>query len=190
MKHLVALLAVFAGTFAAAAPQGEITRQEYQTQRGRIQDRYGTNKDRCSRLEGHARDLCKVQARAEYDTARAQLRARYQPTPAHQQQAEIAKAEGDYRIAHEKCGDLDGSARKVCEEDAKASWTAARAEARANRTAGEHGPFAMQTLEAREKARETATQARFDAERQRCDTLSGAAKADCMADAKKRFAMP
>lgn len=190
MKHALALLALCGCTLVLAAPQGEISKDEYKTQRGRIQDRYASNKDRCANLEGHARDLCKVQARAEYDIARAELRARYEPSPAHQEKAELAKAEASYRLAHEKCGDLDGSAKKVCEEDARASWTAARAEARANRKAGEKGPNAEQTLAAREKARETATQARYDAERERCRTLPGDGKATCLADAKKHFAIP
>jgi hypothetical protein len=190
MKHTFALLALCGCSLAFAAPQGEISKDEYKTQRARIQDRYATNKDRCSRLDGHARDLCKVQARAEYDIARAELRTRYEPSPAHQEKAELAKGEASYRIAHEKCGDLDGSARKVCEQDARAGWTAARAEARANRTAGEKGPNTEQTLHAREKARETATQARYDAQRARCRTLSGDSKDTCIADAKKQFAVP
>ena len=190
MKHAIALLALCGCSLAFAAPQGEISKDEYKTQRSRIQDRYASNKDRCSRQEGHASDLCKVQARAEYDIARAELRARYEPSPAHQEKAELAKAEASYRIAHEKCGDLDGSARKICEQDARANWTAARADARANRTAAEKGPNTEQSLDAREKARETATQARYDAQRERCRTLSGDSQETCIADAKKHFAIP
>ena len=190
MKHALVLLTLCGCTLAFAAPQGEISKAEYKTQRGRIQDRYASNKDRCATLDGHARDLCKVQARAEYDIARAELRARYEPSPSHQEKAELAKAEAAYRIAHEKCGDLDGSAKKICEEDARANWTAARAEARANRVAAEKGPNVAQTLDARAKARETATQARYDAQRERCQTLPGDSKATCMADAKKHFAIP
>jgi dienelactone hydrolase len=171
----------------AAAAQG-IARDEYKAQRLRVQNQLATSKDRCSSVSGHSRDLCKVQAQADYDVARADLLARYKPTPRNRQKAQQVKARSEYRIAREKCGDLDGQARKVCDTEAQAGYAAAKAELRARQA--DTGSDSLQAQHARDKTRESATQARFDAQRERCSTLAGEAKADCMADAKKRFSIP
>ena len=107
--------------------------EEYKTQRSRVQDRFATAKERCTSVSDHSRMVCEVQARTAYDVARTELRAKYKPTPGTLEKARVAKADATYRVARAKCGDLDGSAREVCIEDAKKTWNSAKAEAQASR---------------------------------------------------------
>jgi hypothetical protein len=133
IARVLALLA--AGCTLAAAAQG-LSKDEYKTQRVRVQDQLATRKDRCSSVAGHSREVCKAQAQAEYDVARAELLARFKPTPRNQRKAELAKATSSYRVAVEKCGDLEGPALKICRDDAASSLAAAKAEVRARRCEG------------------------------------------------------
>lgn len=107
---------------------GAMTRDQYQAQRARIQDKYATDKDRCATAMGHSRDVCEVQARVDYDIARLALRAQYKPSAANVQKARRARVDGAYDLARAKCGDLAGSAHKVCEDDARSTWATARSE--------------------------------------------------------------
>jgi type II secretory pathway pseudopilin PulG len=89
------------------------------------QDQYRAAGDRCKPMKSNARDVCKVEAKADYEVTKAQLQDRYQPTPGHDKQVRVQKAEAAYRIAVEKCSDLKGDARKVCRRDAVTQYRSA-----------------------------------------------------------------
>ena len=128
MRRLLCLLA--AAVCAAGPAWALMGRQEYQAQRTRIQDKYATDKDRCSSLRDHPRRICEAQAWADYDTARTELRARYKPSARTAERARVSRADAQYRVARTRCGDLRGGAHELCLEEAKNRWKAQRSEAR------------------------------------------------------------
>jgi hypothetical protein len=125
MKPLlrIAVAAVACGiAFGAAA----MTRAEYSAQRARVQDKYATEKDRCSTRAPQQRELCEVQARVDYDTARLALRAQFRPSARNVEKARRAQADAHYAVERTRCGDLRGSAQKVCLDEARSTWAAAQ----------------------------------------------------------------
>jgi hypothetical protein len=106
-------------TLAGAGQAGPANNfDDYKAALTTAQDQYRAAADRCKPMKGNARGICKVEAKADYDVTKAQLQDRYQPTPGHDKQVRVEKAESAYRIAAEKCADLKGDARKLCRRDA------------------------------------------------------------------------
>jgi predicted small lipoprotein YifL len=98
-------------TLAGAGQAGPANNfDDYKAALTTAQDQYRAAADRCKPI--------KVEAKADYDVTKAQLQDRYQPTPGHDKQVRVEKAESAYRIAAEKCADLKGDARKLCRRDA------------------------------------------------------------------------
>jgi hypothetical protein len=128
---------VGAGNAVAAGPVGPDgpLRSEMET----VQSAYRNAWESCRKLSGHARAVCKVQARSDYDVARAESRARAQPTARNQDKLATEKAQAAYRLALAKCLDLRGGAREVCSKDARASYEAARSQARLTRPGADKG---------------------------------------------------
>ena len=121
-------LGAAAVAFGIALSAGAMTRTEYASQRARIQDKYATDKDRCFTLAPQQRDKCVVQARVDYDNARFDLRATYRPTARNVEKARRAKADAQLALEESRCGDLRAGARKVCLDEARNKWAAARDE--------------------------------------------------------------
>ncbi|MGE4242584.1 hypothetical protein [Ramlibacter sp.] len=126
------LLALAAAAWLAAQDANAMSQAEYKAQRARVQAAYATAKDRCTSVQGSVR-VCDAEARRDYDIARADLRARYRPTPNNMEKAQRMKADGEFRVAVEKCGDLRDGAKALCQEEAKTKWKSAKGEALAER---------------------------------------------------------
>ena len=65
--------------------------------------------------------------------AKAQLKARAEPNAKSQYKVDIAKAKAANSVAREKCDDLVGEARSVCNQRAKSNYARARDRAAAAR---------------------------------------------------------
>ena len=78
----------------------------------------------------------------------------YLYTPAAQRKVALAKADGEYSVAKEKCGAMKGNEKDACVKDAKANHDRAKVEAKANAKVGEARQDARE--EHRDAARERA----------------------------------
>lgn len=182
------LLAAF--TWAGGAGAASVSKTEYRLDHEKAQAAYKLEWNSCAKLHGKPKDACKVEARGHFQVAKAEIDARHKRTPKHEDKVKLAKAEAAYRLAAKKCDDLGGNARDVCKLDAKATWVAARGEASLSRASVDKGVYSRQATTERKDVREDNAAAVLAASRERCDPLSGAAKASCLADAKKKSGAP
>ena len=77
-------------------------------------------------------------------------------------------------MAKERCDDLSGNAKDVCNKEAKAAHVAAIAAAKSPKASAED----------RAEAKEDVNEAKYKAAAEKCDTLSGDAKSNCIQAAK------
>ena len=97
----------------------------------RIEAQYNVDKARCDELAGNAKDVCKAEAKAKERVAKAELEANAKGTPKARYEAQVVRAEAEYDVAKEKCDDLAGNQKDVCEKEAKATEKKAKADAKA-----------------------------------------------------------
>ena len=97
----------------------------------RIEAAYKADKARCDELSGNGKDVCVTQAKAKERIANADLEARAKGTAKARYDAQVVRAEAEYDVAKEKCDDLAGNQKDVCEKEAKAIEVKAKADAKA-----------------------------------------------------------
>jgi hypothetical protein len=191
IRNIAAAAAFACAGFAAhAAPNlfnTPMTQDDVKAQKVRIEDQYSTARQRCSRVQGTARELCNEQARGERDVQQAELVMQVEPSADHDQQVRLAKANAAYAVALVKCKDFDGEARAVCRQDAKSTLADAKEDARLQKEVVAQELSSELTVRDRTVAAEKAAEAQYQAARQRCDLLPGEGRANCLADARKRF---
>jgi len=154
----------------AAAP----TKAEYATAKTTISADYKAAKAACASLKANAKDICKEEADAAQNNARAELEFKASGKPADGTRAQIVKADGIYEVAKERCDDLSGNAKDVCNKEAKAAHVAAIAAAKSPKASAED----------RAEAKEDVNEAKYKAAAEKCDTLTGDAKTACIQAAK------
>ena len=128
LKLLHAMLLATLATSSLA-----MTKSEYAAEKQRIANEYKSAILHCRTLVGNARDVCKQQAKGRVAVAKAQLKARAEPNAKSQYKVDIAKAKAANSVAREKCDDLVGEARSVCNQRAKSNYARARDRAAAAR---------------------------------------------------------
>src|SRR5215470_17362765 len=133
----------------------------YVAEHERIDAEYGVAKERCDRYAGNANEVCVAEARATRRIAKAEAEARYKATPKAWYDA---RAEAEFEIARERCGEHTGNAKDVCLTEARAAEARAKAAAKLTR----------QQAEARGDARP-------DGVPDRCAAMAGDAKERCLA---------
>jgi uncharacterized protein (DUF342 family) len=190
-KLMISLLAAagiaFSGA-AAAADNASMSRDQYKADKDRIEAQYKSDKDQCSSMKGNAGDVCKAEAKGKEKVAKAELEANYKNTAKARSDARIAQADADYDVAKEKCDDMSGNQKDVCVKQAKATHTKAKADAKVARADQD----AMRTAEnkradARQNARQDTRDAQYKVAAEKCDAMSGAAKDQCVKDAKMHY---
>jgi hypothetical protein len=191
-RLMISLLAgagiAFAGVASAADNNGTMSRDMYKADKGKIEAQYKVDKDHCSSMKGNAEDICKAEAKGKEKVAKAELEANYKNTPKSRYDARVAQADADYDVAKEKCDDMSGNQQDVCVKEAKAAHTKAKSDAkvaRADTTATHEG--AQKRADARRDAREDTQDARYKVAVEKCDAMSGAAKDQCVKDAKVHY---
>ena len=190
LTHIAALVAALGlGSVGSAfAAKDLMARDAYKAEKDRIEAEYKASKEACNKLSGNAEDVCKAEAKAKQRIAEADLDAKNQGTAKARSDARVARAEGAYLVAREKCDDLAGNAKDVCVKEAKAAETKAKADAKADRkVADANKDAAERSTEARKDAAETKRDADYKVAIERCDRLAGDAKNACVTDAKARF---
>jgi len=190
-KLLISLLAAagiaFAGT-AGAADNKTMSRDAYKAQENRVEAQYKAVKERCSSLTGNAKDVCQAEAKGNEKVAKAQLEADYKNTDKARNDARVAKADADYDVAKEKCDDLSGNQKDVCVKEAKAAHAKAKADAKVAKV--DHkvsANSAEKRADVRKEAREDTRDAQYKVAIEKCDVMSGAAKDQCVKDAKVHY---
>ncbi|SFF22795.1 hypothetical protein [Nitrosomonas sp. Nm166] len=119
------------GLGSASVIADTMSKDEYKIQKDKIDATYKVDKERCESLSGNAEDVCVAEAKGRRDVDKANLEAKNNPTDKNQYDARMARIDADYAIAKEKCDDLNGNAKDVCVEEAKAAKEQATNEAKA-----------------------------------------------------------
>jgi hypothetical protein len=189
MPKLLIVLMACAGLMAATPVlSANMNKDTYKESTQRIDAAFKADKEQCKSLKANAKDICMAEAKAKQKTAKAETEAEYKGTAKARTAARIARADGDYSVAKEKCDDLAGNAKDVCRKEAKAAHVAATADAKADRKVGDARATANKTVnEARKDASEDKRDAEYKVALEKCDTFSGDAKSRCVKDAKARF---
>jgi hypothetical protein len=149
---------------------------------------YKRAKDACKSLSGNAKDICLAEANGNQKVAKAEAEAAYKNTPKARENARIARADANYKVAAEKCDDLAGNPKDVCVKEAKAALVKAKADAKVDRVATDTNREAASTQSA---ARKDANEEKREAERkvalEKCDALAGNAKDACVRTAESQY---
>ncbi len=184
---------------ASAFAADTMTKTEFKDAKAKIEADYKAALVPCDALTGNPKKICTVEAKGNKNVALKVLDAKNDPTAKQQQQASDAKAEATYDLAHQKCQEQTGNAKDVCIKEAKAAQVSAKADAKAQMKSADANKDANKTItKAANKAGEKVSDARSDAaadksdaqykvEKEKCDALAGAAKDNCMTQAKTRF---
>jgi hypothetical protein len=189
MRKLLLVLIATAGTVATTPALSTVmSKESYKAATQRIDATFKSDLQQCRPLKANAKTICKADAKATQQIDTANARADYQGTVKARTAAQIVRADAEYSVAKQKCGDLAGNGKDVCLKEAKAAQVSATADAKADRKVNDARNTAHQTsIEARRDASEDKRDADYKVALERCDAFSGDAKSRCVTDAKARF---
>lgn len=154
-----------------------MTSSDYSAAKNRAEADYKAASARCDSMSGHSKDVCVAEAKAAEKKAKAEAEAQYKNTDKARADAIVATAEADYDVAKTRCDAKTGNDKDVCIKEAKAAEVKAKADAKAN----------QKIAAARQDAREDKMDADYKVAIEKCDSLSGAAKDSCVANAKAKY---
>ncbi|MBI4696408.1 MAG: hypothetical protein HY749_20560 [Gammaproteobacteria bacterium] len=143
----------------------------------RAEDSYEAQKERCKQLSGNKRDVCMAEARRDERTEKADAEAAYKPNADHITDEMTTRADGDYKVAKEKCDAKAGNDKDICLKDAEAAHTKAIADAKAYR----------KSAEAHQDAAKKSMDADYDAAKERCENYAGETRDTCLSEARARY---
>jgi hypothetical protein len=192
MAFRIASLAValaWAAAAQAAPPLADpvMGKEDVKAQKVRIEEQYDQAQARCRRVQGPARELCNEQARGERDIQAAELQMRIQPSADNDEKVRLARAEASYSKSLVRCREFDGQAKRVCRDDAKTTFEAAKSEAKLQKDVMAQTLRSEGTVRERTVAADRAAEAQFQQVRERCGMLPAEGRQNCLEDAKRRF---
>jgi len=138
---------------------------------------YDSAKKACDSLSGNAKDVCVLEAKGTRDKTIAEAEATEKGTPKAHRDAREAAIKADYNVAKEKCDDLGGNAKDVCVKEAKAAHDKSEADLKAMKD----------TAETRKDTMQAKNDADYKVAAEKCETLAGDAKSNCVSSAKARY---
>ncbi|HET6788264.1 MAG TPA: hypothetical protein VFH49_09900 [Aquabacterium sp.] len=175
--HAALIAAALCCLSMSAAHAASTSQAEHRAAKDRISAAYKADKAACSTLAGNAKDICIEEAQAKEKVALAEQQYAYSSKARDRNKLWVAQAEAAYDVAREKCDDQAGNAKDVCIKEAQAVRDKALADAKMGKDISE--------------SRKDAAQEKRDADHavavEKCDALSGDAKASCVNAAKVRF---
>ena len=174
LKASLIVAALMAWPLAQAAT---LSKADYKAGKTRISAELKADKAACASFSGNAKDICIQQALAREKVARAELEYSYSAKPADQTKVLVAMADSSYAVASEKCDDKAGNSKDVCVQEAKAVQTKALADAKMGRQIGA----------ARTDAADEKRNADYKVAAEKCDAMTGDAKASCVTAAKAKY---
>lgn len=154
-----------------------MAKADYTADKTRISADYKADKAACASMTKNAKDICVEEAKAKEKIARAELEFSYTGKPGDQTKVMVTKAKAAYSVAKEKCDDKAGNDKDVCVKEAKAVEAKALADAKMGKQIGE----------AKKDATEDKRDADYKVATEKCDAMTGDAKASCVAAAKAKF---
>ena len=174
-KHLLFTVALLASamlpTYATAAT---MSKADYSAAQTRISADYKADQKLCTSLKANAKDICSIQAKGKQKVALAEVEFGYTGKAADGNKLRVVTAEAAYAVAKEKCDDLAGNDKDVCQKQAKADETQALAAAK----------LGKQVAAARTDAADDVRDANYKLAVEKCDALAGDAKTRCVSAAK------
>ena len=183
---VISLTHAATGMPAANAPP--ISESEYVAIKDSADAQYKTDEAACASLGGNTKDVCMVRAKAQRSVTNADAEAAYDNTPKQREAARLARADARNAIAMEKCEDLAGNGKAVCEAEANAAFVSSKADAAVDRvTADTRLEAAEEQSQARSDAKAEKSSADYEVAVEKCGVLAGQAKDDCIGVAKIRF---
>ena len=174
LKLSLVMAALLAWPVAQAA---NLSKADYKVGKTRISADYKTDKTACAALTGNTKDICVEEAKAKEKVARAELEFSYSGKASDQRKVTVVKADTAYSVAKERCDDKAGNDKDVCVKEAKALKVKALADVK----------MAEKIGDAKKDATEDKTTANYKVAAEKCEALSGDAKASCLASAKAQF---
>ena len=160
-----------------AAQAATVSKDDYAAGKTRISAAYKADKSACSSMKSNAKDVCVEEAKAKEKVARAELEYSYTGKPGDQTKLREVKAKTAYAVAKEKCDDRSGNDKDVCRKEAKAVETKALVDAK----------MAKDVAETRKDGAQDKMDADYKVAVEKCDALTGDAKASCITSAKAKF---
>lgn len=168
--------------------QTTMSKDAYSAAKDSAKAQYDRDDAACKPMTGNAQDVCHLEAKGKRDVAIADAEAAYKHTPAARYDARVARVEASYKIAKEKCDDLAGNAKDVCVKQAQAAEVKGKGDAKVDKVATEAETSAMKkTADAKHDAADDKLTADYKVAIERCDSLAGDAKDQCVKAAKARF---
>jgi hypothetical protein len=190
-KLMISLLAAAGIAFAGgvnAADSKTMSRDAYKADKDKIEAQYKVDKEHCASMSGNGKDVCQAEAKGKEKVAKAELEANYKNTDKARNEAREARADADYDVAKEKCDDMSGNQKDVCVKQAKAAHTKAKADSKVANVSNKTSRDATEKrADARKEARDDTRDAQYKVAVEKCDAMSGAAKDQCVKDAKAHF---
>jgi hypothetical protein len=169
---------LMAGLLALPLAQaGGMSRADHSAAKSRIGAEYKADREACAAQTANAKDICQKEASAKQKVALAELQYDYSAKMADKTKVLVAKAESAYSVAKEKCDDQAGNLKDVCVKEAKAVEVKALADAK----------MAEKMTDARTDANDAKRDAEYKVANEKCDSLTGDAKGQCVSSAKIAF---
>jgi hypothetical protein len=187
--HLTLIAAAVGAAFSiAVSASPAMTKSSYDDSSRAIDAQYKTAKAACDALKGNAQDICEANAKGAKSVSQAELKADYKPSHESRYDARIAKADADYSVSMQMCDDRTGNDKDVCVKEAKAARVSGKANAKVQlKTADARTHAARGITAVRQDAAQDKRDAGYAVAREKCDALSGDAKAACATDAKSQY---
>ena len=182
--HVILLLGAAMLWVAHAKAAGPLTRPgapeaklAYEQARELAAANYKNARAQCDAVTGNPKDVCVAEAKAARVLTEEEARAKYENTLKAYTRARLRIADANYSRDKARCAGLAGNEKDVCQAQAKAALVAAQADAKAD----------QKTIEARNEARDDKLAAAWKVAMERCDAFAGAARDQCVSNAKVQF---
>lgn len=161
----------------AVGANAEGDKVAYENAKASAKSTYEVAGKQCDAMKGNAKDICVAEAKAARIKTEEEAEAAYEGTPKARSRATSAIAEANYKVARARCDERTGNDKDVCIKEAKATRDKTKADAKAH----------LKSTTAMADARDTKMEAEYKVAKEKCDSMSGDAKDQCIKQAKAKY---
>lgn len=115
---------------SANAVEPTLSKSDYKAARAGIFSTLVDGLTVCRAMRGNTKDICRAQAKGREQIEIAELDLRRTPSPEHEYDLGVAKADAAFDVAKEKCDDAKGYGAVICLREAKSAHVAATTDAK------------------------------------------------------------
>ena len=133
VKILLAMAFLMSAGFSFQVSAQNMTGEMYEQHFKSFNADFITAMQRCIALKNQLKMQCRSTAHANRDMQKADLKASYKPTIENRYNAHMIKAELTFKLASEKCENIDSKRTSACMNIAKQSFTRDMANAKTQR---------------------------------------------------------